>query len=120
MQKKGAKVEFYKGRGIDFDDTPTIKKFNEVEESGVDLYEYLYAYVSVKDMESDKNASGETIRGSLKRKQISCMVNQLGIPAKQQTKSMISCTEISKSKGVKSLCNLKLKRIKSQDWTRNC
>jgi hypothetical protein len=79
--EESAKVEFYKGRGIDFDDTPTIKKFNEVEESGVDLYEYLYAYVSVKDMESDKNASGETIRGSLKRKQISCMVNQLGIPA---------------------------------------
>lgn len=84
--EESAKVEFYKGRGIDFDDTPTIKKFNEVEESGVDLYEYLYAYVSVKDMESDKNASGETIRGSLKRKQISCMVNQLGIPAKTANK----------------------------------
>ena len=84
--EESAKVEFYKGRGIDFDDTPTIKKFNEVEESGVDLYDYLYAYVSVKDMESDKNASGETIRGSLKRKQISCMVNQLGIPAKTANK----------------------------------
>lgn len=78
--EESAKVEFYKGRGIDFDDTPTIKKFNEVEESGVDLYDYLYAYVSVKDMESDKNASGETIRGSLKRKQISRM-RQLGISA---------------------------------------
>ncbi len=78
--EESAKVEFYKGRGIDFDDTPTIKKFNEVEESGVDLYNYLYAYVSVKDMESDKNASGETIRGSLKRKQISRM-RQLGISA---------------------------------------
>lgn len=84
--EESAKVEFYKGRGIDFDDTPTIKKFNEAEESGVDLYDYLYAYVSVKDMESDKNASGETIRGSLKRKQISCMVNQLGIPAKTANK----------------------------------
>lgn len=84
--EESAKVEFYKGRGIDFDDTPTIKKFNEVEESGVDLYDYLYVYVSVKDMESDKNASGETIRGSLKRKQISCMVNQLGIPAKTANK----------------------------------
>lgn len=78
--EESAKVEFYKGRGIDFDDTPTIKKFNEVEESGVDLYDYLYVYVSVKDMKSDKNANGKTISGSLKRKQISRM-RQLGISA---------------------------------------
>lgn len=74
-----AKKEFYDGRGISYSDMPTIKKFNNVEQAGINLYEYLAVWIKTKDIEGRKNAKGDTISGSVKQNKINYMVNELGI-----------------------------------------
>lgn len=83
-----AKNEFYSGRNIPYtiDDMPKTKKFNEVEQEGVNLFEYLYAKIKIKDIEGDKRANGDTISGSVKRNKINYMVNQLGFSRQEANK----------------------------------
>ena len=83
-----AKNEFYSGRNIPYtiDDMPKTKKINEVEQEGVNLFEYLYAKIKIKDIEGDKRANGDTISGSVKRNKINYMVNQLGFSRQEANK----------------------------------
>ncbi len=81
-----AKKEFFTGRNIAYNDMPTVKKFTELEESGVELFDYLYASVKTKDIKGRKNAKGETISGSVKQNKIKCMVNELGFSRAEANK----------------------------------
>ena len=81
-----AKKEFFTGRNVDYDDMPTVKKFAELEEAGIELSDYLYASIKTKDIQGRKNAKGKTISGSVKQNKIKCMVDELGFSRAEANK----------------------------------